>query len=222
MSFTIYKLTHAESGKSYIGMTGQTLSARWGDHRKRAAEGSRVGNALYDAISEHGADAFTMEALMQTEDRQEAERLEAECIEKFDTYENGYNCNLGGAGFLVFPEHIKRKVSEGQKGKIISAETRKRMSEAKMGDSRCAEHFGDFTNKGADNPQSKSYLIRFPDGSEHVITGMRAFCREHGLTVGKLTCGKKRTKGYVLLRRFNDQSESSYTQAGGSGGGPGA
>ena len=130
--------------------------------------------------------------------------LETEYIKKFNSCRRGYNCNLGGHGFLELPDHIKRKISAAQIGKVVSAESRRKMSEAKRGDSRCARQLGRHTLKGAENPRSKSYLVQFPDGSIHRIRGMRAFCREHKLTQCKLTGMRKETKGYKLLERFND------------------
>jgi hypothetical protein len=106
----------------------------------------------------------------------------------------------------VFPEHIRKKIGLAQKGKIISKATRLKMSQAKLGKPECAANFGEHTNKGSQNPKAWTYLIRFPDGSEHMITGIRNFCREKGIQHPKLSA-KGRTKGYSILRRFNDHPE---------------
>lgn len=217
--YIVYKLTNRVTKMSYIGMTSRSLGARWHEHLKRCREGARPENRLYAALAEYGSQAFDHEVLDRISSREEAEKLEAEYIAKFDTYENGYNCNLGGSGFLVFPEHIKRKISEAQKGKIISPESRERMSQAKIGDSRCAAHFGDFTKKGSENPRAKSYLLQFPDGSQHVIKGLHDFCKRNYLHEAHLR-SRGKSKGYVLLKRFNDHPEREYAQAGGNGGRP--
>jgi hypothetical protein len=129
--------------------------------------------------------------------------LEKIYITEYNSYNKGYNSNLGGNGHLKFPESIRKKISEAQIGKIVSEDTKRKMSLAKTGDKRCAKNFGKHTQKGAKNPRAKSYLIRFPDGSEHMVSGLLAFCRDHKLTRYKLTKNGK-TKGYELLSRFND------------------
>lgn len=218
--FIVYKLTNCINGKAYIGISSRSLSARWSEHLERNRQGGRPNNRLYAALAKYGPKAFRREVIDRASSEEEVRKLETHYILKFNTYRKGYNCNLGGHGFLKFPDYIKRKISEGNKGKVRSPETRAKMSLAKLGDSRCATHFGAYTKKGAGSPRAKSYLVRFPDGTVHTIKGMRAFCREHRLIMCKLTCGTQRTKGYVLLKRFNDHPEREYAQAGGNGGHP--
>lgn len=201
-TYLIYRLTNTVNGKAYVGITGRTLGIRWSEHVERARQGLR-NSRIYDAIRKYGPDAFVREVIAVAETEDGARALEIEHIAKNDSYESGYNSNLGGEGFLVFPEHIRRKISEAQKGKIISAECRRKMSEAKIGRSECAEHFGDHTKKGAENPRARSFRFRLPDGSERVIQGLRAFCRDNGLHLAHVNA-RGHSKGYVLLERFND------------------
>jgi len=214
----VYKITNTINGKCYVGMSRQTLNQRWSNHLQNYRSSKR-GSRLYAALSKYGPDAFTREIIAYASSEDELRSLETSYIIQFDSYNNGYNCNLGGAGFLVFPEHIKRKISEAQKGKIIPAESRQRMSLAKQGDSRCADHFGAHTSKGNANPRARAFLIRFPDDSEHTIVGLREFCRQHKIAHCKLS-SRGKTKGYALLKRFNDYPEREYAQAGGNGGSP--
>jgi group I intron endonuclease len=220
VKFLVYKLTNSINGKCYIGISSRAVDVRWMEHVARMRSGERKSNRLYTALAKYGPENFKIEVIAYAFSEEEVRALETHYIKKFNSYLKGYNCNLGGHGFLHFPEHIKRKISKAQKGKIISAESRAKMSKAKLGDSRCAKKFGVHLNKGAENPRAKSYLVQFPDGTVHVVKGMRAFCREHKLTLCKLTHGTRRTKGYMLLKRFNDHPEREYAQAGGNGGHP--
>lgn len=200
--FIVYKITNIANGKSYIGISSRKEAARWSEHKKRAQEGGR-NSRLYDAIRKYGSESFQREVIATASTEEEVRALETRFIHEFDTYQNGYNSNLGGFGFLIFPDHIKVKISLAQKGKHIPPETRRRMSNAKLGDSRCAIHFGEHTQKGSLNPKSRSFKFRFPDGSEHVIIGLRAFCRLNGLHLSHVN-GRGHSKGYVLLERLND------------------
>lgn len=213
--FNVYKAFNTESGKSYIGITSRDVNVRWSEHLSRARCEQRQ-SRLYDAIRKYGADKFEVTVIDSSDNEDEIRSLETQYIEKFDTYENGYNCNLGGCGHLVIPDDLRKKIGEAQIGKIISEETRLKMSLAKRGDSRCAEHFGDYTKKGRNNPKSSFFLIR-KDGEDTVIVGrgLRAFCRENDLCVAHLYC-RGRTKGFNLLGTFNDYPTREYTQASGS------
>lgn len=200
--FFVYRIENLQNGKSYIGISCRPVGQRFQEHLSRARCGTR-NSRLYAAIRKYGPDAFRNEVLATTDSESEVREMETIFIKQFDTYENGYNCNLGGVGFLKFPRHIVEKISNAQKGKIISKECREKMSLAKIGKSACATHFGKFTNKGASNPKSGSYLIRFPDGSERTISGMRQFCRDNSLSCAHLYARGK-SKGFMLLGRLND------------------
>ena len=79
-------------------------------------------------------------------------------------------------------------------------------------------------------------IIRFPDGTIHLVTGWNKFIREHNLNAGNLwrtlnpvkrtyeingrfyTYWQKNThaKGYTLLGKFNDYPDREYTQVSGN------
>lgn len=201
-TFVVYKLTNTINGKAYIGITSRYESDRWSEHKKRAQEGVR-NSRLYAAIRKYGPDAFKREVIAKASTEEELRELERRYIQEFNTYEAGYNSNLGGYGHLHFPEHIRIKIGLAQKGKYIPPETRKKMSEAKLGDSACATNFGEHTQKGELNPRSRSFRIQLPDGSQQVVKGLRAFCRENKLVQCHLY-SRGHTKGFHLLERFND------------------
>lgn len=215
-TYKVYKLTNLLNGKCYIGITSRTVGERWSEHVANSRGTRKRHSKIYDAIAKYGSEAFSREVVEEVDTEEHVRYLEIFYIAQYNSFNRGYNSNPGGNGFLEFPDHIKRKISEAQKGKIISVESRDKMSKAKLGDKRCASNFGKHVSKGAHNPRAKSYLIRFPDGTEHMVTGFRAFCREQCVTGCKLLKNGK-TKGFILLKRFNDHPEREYTQAGGSG-----
>ncbi len=212
--YSVYEITNQINGKKYIGITSRPIEQRFQEHISRAKCGQR-GNRLYEAMRKYGSENFSIELIIQTSNENDVRELETQFIEKCDSYNSGYNCNLGGHGSLHFPEEIKKKIRDAQIGKIIPLETRRKMSEAKIGVSACSEHFGKYILKGSESPLSKSHMIQFPDGHIEEIKGLRAFCREHRLLVSKLST-KGHTKGFILLDRFRDYPEREYTQASGS------
>jgi group I intron endonuclease len=198
--FIVYKLQNKVNNKVYIGISSRSLSARWSEHKKRAKEGVR-NSRLYNAIRKYGEHNFIKEVIDSCESESQVRELETKYIIEFDSYNNGYNSNLGGFGFLVFPDEIKRKTSEAQIGKVISEETKQRMSQAKLGDKSCAKNFGEFTSKGALSPLAKTYQVQHPCGKVEQVTGLRAFCRENNISVAGIKYGRNGTKGYKLLER---------------------
>lgn len=211
MAILVYKLTCAASGKAYVGITARALDTRWLEHCKRAREGIRT-SRLYAAMRKHGLDSFSREVIATADTEDEARSLERHHILELGTYENGYNSNEGGHGHLHFPEHIRKKIGDAQRGKIISPESRRKMSAAKLGRPECAENFGQHTKKGAANPRAHAAIIRFPDGSEREVVGLRAFARDRGLNYSHLK-DRGRTKGHVVLQRLGVVESQSASNA---------
>lgn len=200
MAILVYKLKCVVSGKEYVGIIARALDTRWLEHCKRAREGVRE-SRLYAAMRKYGLDSFSREVIATADTDDEARALERHHILLIGTYENGYNSNEGGHGHLHFPEHIRKKIGDAQRGKIISPECRAKMSAAKKGKSECADHFGEHTQKGSKNPRAATYLIRFPDGDERTLIGIRAFCRETGAHMRHLmTRGK--SKDFVIVKKL--------------------
>lgn len=200
MAILVYKLTCTVSGKSYVGITGRALDTRWLEHCQRAREGLR-NSRLYDAMRKYGLDAFSREVIATADSEDEARSLECAYIKELGTYEGGYNANEGGCGWLKVPDDVCRKIGEAQKGKIITDECRAKMSSAKLGDKRMATHLGDNTKTGSHNPRAHAAVIRFPDGSENHVVGLRAFALERGLNYTHLK-DRGRTKGFFVVRKL--------------------
>lgn len=220
--YKVYRITNSVNDKSYVGITStRWLSTRFNLHKTAARHGRFNGNGVFKArlhvaMYEIGIDKFKIEVLEEVNTKQKALEREVFYIQKFDCYPNGYNGNFGD----LLDRKIKQKViPKPKKEKKLSEETCAKMSAAKLGDSRCALHFGDHTKKGGKNPRSKTYLIKHPDGKQEIVSGLREFCRLHGLHSGILT-SDGRNKGYLILRRFDGHPGREYAQAGGSGENP--
>jgi group I intron endonuclease len=217
--YIIYKITNKLNGKCYIGITSRRICDRWNEHVANSKGKRKRTSKFYNAIAKYGRDGFSREIIDHASTESRARELEIHYIDKFNSFERGYNSNIGGHGTLIFSEETKRKISESQKGKIIPMESRRKMSEAKLGDKRCSVNFGMHTQKGDQNPRAKTYLVEFPDGTQHIVCGLRAFCRDYGLISASLTRGHS-AKGYRILERFDGYPEREYTQVSGNGEAP--
>lgn len=110
----VYKVENLVNGKLYIGQTTETLGERWRKHLSDAAR-KRHNMLLHRAIRKYGPDAFRVTVVNDAAKSQEALNvLERIYIQRFRSYENGYNMTLGGEGAfgLVMPESAKKRLAE--------------------------------------------------------------------------------------------------------------
>lgn len=122
----IYCLEFA-NGKKYIGMTSQLLADRMVTHRIDARS---KGAAVYRAWRKYGEPKASILAFVEKHMLRDTER---KAIAVFNTMvPNGYNLVAGGEGGGVSAES-RRKMSEARKGVPKSPEHRKKIGDANRG-----------------------------------------------------------------------------------------
>lgn len=138
MSQFIYKITHKDTGKSYIGQTND-VDRRWKEHTKiqNLTSGNNANKSwssyIRNAISKHGVERFTFEILTEC-DKKEANDLEVQKIKEYHTLSpNGYNLLNGGLANGHHQES-RDKMSKSHTGKILTDVTKERMSKSRMGE----------------------------------------------------------------------------------------
>lgn len=104
----IYKLT-SPSGKSYIGQTRNPFDIRWKQHIRDANYNSIL--PIHVAIRKYGPENFVNQILEEVPN-EELNNKEQYYIQKYNTYNNGYNCTLGGEGNCKIPDDIIIKLWE--------------------------------------------------------------------------------------------------------------
>lgn len=176
----IYKLINTVNGKSYIGQAV--------DLEKRIKEHSHGhGNmAIARAIRKYGWNTFRIEVLEENAAASELDELEIKHIREHRTFEEGYNSTLGGGG---------------RRGFVVSQATKDKIALKLTGNRNFEGHtFTLETKKVLSDKKAKTWKVKCPQGIEKVITNLRAFCIQHGLTTSamSLVANGKRThhKGY--------------------------
>ena len=99
----IYKFTHIESNRVYIGQTIREPNKRKWEHFSSDAK-SHFPNAL----RKYGNDAFTFEIIDSATSLEELNTLEDFYIQKYDSIKNGFNLRKGGNNKTHHPDSIKR------------------------------------------------------------------------------------------------------------------
>jgi group I intron endonuclease len=107
MTYHIYKILNLVNGKAYIGFTSKAPEKRLAEHcrdalAKRDLKKRPSGRLLYNAIRQYGSEAFVVEVLFSSTDK---DKTKNEMESRFIKEENshyiagyGYNMTFGGDG----------------------------------------------------------------------------------------------------------------------------
>lgn len=149
--YTIYKITNTVNQKCYIGFTSRkNPNRRYTEHKNAAFKGN-CQFLLHKAFRKYGIDNFIFEIICQSKDRnylhKEAESYFIKLYNSFYLNENskGYNMTLGGDGAVgskhsieslnkrknqIWSIESRNRVGNAHRGKIVSEETKRKMSES--------------------------------------------------------------------------------------------
>lgn len=90
----IYKITNKINNHSYIGLSTH-IEDRWEYHKNSYNWNREKSKTLYKAIQKYGIDNFTFEILEECRIEELSDK-EKYYIEKYNTYNDGYNMTTGG------------------------------------------------------------------------------------------------------------------------------
>lgn len=140
----IYKITNNTNNKIYIGCS-KDIEARWKYHKRGKCQ------TIHNALKAHGVSNFTFEIILECPEMC-FDYWEKYYIKKYDSFgSNGYNMNGGGVSSFGYKHSEKtkqmlsdiqkgkskpprtedhcRNLSNSQKGKIVSEETKTKIKE---------------------------------------------------------------------------------------------
>lgn len=122
----VYQIVNRINRKKYIGITSKSIETRFNQHKRQLDCG------VANAIKKYGEENFYIEKIDECNDWESLLIKEKFWIEKLNPE---YNKTKGGEGLLGYnhTESSKEKISRKNKGKTVSEETRKKISESKRG-----------------------------------------------------------------------------------------
>ena len=126
----IYKITHRETGRVYVGKT-RNFKKRIRGHKYAAKnKGTKnEGQPIIRAIREYGEDAFDYEIIYASQEFAGLEEynkhmniMEQRYIKMYDSIRNGFNLTKGGSGMLGYtlPKESRNLIGKANKGRTIS------------------------------------------------------------------------------------------------------
>lgn len=133
-SFAVYIIACATSGKNYVGICKCGVDRRFTRHKEAARAGSTL--LLHRAMRKYGFAAFSVAPIEYPASWEEAKAAERRYIAELDTFRpNGYNMTAGGDGTVDYrhTDDARQTMSRKHTGKVLSAETRARMSASRKG-----------------------------------------------------------------------------------------
>jgi group I intron endonuclease len=109
----IYKFTHINTGRSYVGQTIQNPNQRRLEHIADSRHTPREYH-FHNALRKYGIDSFIFEVIDQASSIEELNSLEEKYVEQFDSINNGFNIRQAG-GNKLHSEESKQRMREAQK-----------------------------------------------------------------------------------------------------------
>lgn len=121
----IYILENKINKKKYVGQTTKSLHRRIIEHK-------HTNSLIGKAIKKYGEENFEKTIIEVSYELLNEEEIKK--IAELNTiYPNGYNLTTGGEGIKNPTKEVREKIGRTHRGKIVSLETRKKMSESDKG-----------------------------------------------------------------------------------------
>jgi group I intron endonuclease len=103
----IYKFTHIDSGRVYIGQTVQEPNRRRLEHLSDSRYTKRT-HKFHNALRKYGEGAFIFEVIASADSLDELNSLEEKFIQEYNSISNGFNTRAGGDNKLHNLESIEK------------------------------------------------------------------------------------------------------------------
>lgn len=130
----VYAIRHKTTGKKYIGQS-QDCVRRWREHKNDLLRGVHANPHLQNAWNKHGPEEFEF-FLLESSGFESITALEQKYLDENVGKDHCYNIAkdvLAPSRGLKRTEETKQRMSRAQKGRVVSEETKNKLSESVRG-----------------------------------------------------------------------------------------
>ena len=139
----IYLIKNTANNKVYIG-SAVNIDKRWKEHKHLLKEGKHHSPHLQSAWNKYGKQTFKFDIIEEVSNPEHLLAYEQVYLDYYKSYEDDKGNNIykvAGSPFgMKHTEETRRKISEANKGHIVSEETKKKIGEANSGRKLTEEH----------------------------------------------------------------------------------
>jgi group I intron endonuclease len=215
MSGKVYKVL-SPNNKVYIGITNYSLDKRKKEHiRSSLKESSRVYNTKFSkAIRKYGDELkweIIEDNIICNELLKEKERF---YVSFYNSYIDGYNSTPGGDGTgKILSKETREKLSEINRGKSLSSETKQKISDNLKGKMSGEKNpmYGVKYSEDRLSEISDEWVIVKPDDSIEEIINLKKYCRDNNLSqrhLHNVSSGKElHYKNYLCFKKHQFDKE---------------
>ena len=187
-NYTVYMHVNKINNKKYIGITKTSVNKRWG--RDGCGYRSDKQSVFCRVLQKYGWDNFEHVILYENLSQDEACNMEIKLIKEYKTQDSNFGYNVQPDGQLgndgvVFSEESKKKMSEAHKGKKLTDEHKKKISEGCKGHNPCVH-----------SEETKEKLSRINTG--------KTLSDDTKNKISKTLTGIKRSKETLQKRKDNN------------------
>jgi group I intron endonuclease len=189
----VYCIKNSINGKEYVGLTTRSLEIRWKQHIQESnKEGSwEYKTPLGLAIKKYGKEAFDVFIVEKCDDLESTKQAEIRLIKERKSHVSagGYNITKGGDGRFgtKWSQEIKDKISIGNKGKVMSDQSKEKMKLAKKDKYLLGDH-----------PKAVTILV---DKCKS-FSSIKEFTNQYNLTYSTIVSLLSRNNGKVVYNNI--------------------
>lgn len=169
----------------YVG-SSMRLEKRWSQHREELSLGEHHSPRLQHAWNKYGAGQFTFSVLEEVKrDRDALIEAEQRHMDEKNAYDHGHGFNILRKAYSVagrtYTEQAIANISAGCKGRVFSAETRKKISATLIGNKRALglKHSPETLLKISNASKQAHAAGKFINKPPHTIEARAAMSRAH-------------------------------------------
>jgi group I intron endonuclease len=126
MTAGIYCIENTINNKKYIGKS-KNINNRFRYHKRKLKNNIHENSHLQNSWNKYGSDCFLFYVIEECDELVLSEK-EKSYIIHFNSKNNGYNLTDGGEGVLNPCSETRKRMSDAQKGKKVSSETKALLS----------------------------------------------------------------------------------------------